>query len=365
MNSSAETVMVPQCGFFYLGSAGFRWRKVPEGRPAGLRADNAYYRGELIAYRRGGFDALYPNLHGPLPAHPEGMKWSMLRARLATTRLTLPSGTPSFRAISGPPGCLSRTDRAARPAGLAEPPGRARRGPLHRGGFHFTAKPRTDRGQPRRLAPEVSERLVALKTENRSCSVQAIIRTARDEGIESPLAPSTVHRLLAREKLFDRKPPDGAARRRFAYRTGAWIETYSSSSCACHCRLCAQPLDNFALLARPLEGLRADRRSGVVAGVFIDVAENFAKCRVEAALVFQRTGAAILGARQITPRVVGKDILSDDGMSSRPKRSEAGSPALASRHSTSSRDRSGRTAITSRLTASSGVSCRTSKSSTH
>ena len=67
------------------------------------------------------------------------MKWSVLRARLATTRLTLPSGTPSFRAILGPPGCLSRTDRAARPAGLAEPPDCARRGPLHLGGFHFTA----------------------------------------------------------------------------------------------------------------------------------------------------------------------------------------------------------------------------------
>jgi len=88
-----------------------------------------------------------------------------------------------------------------------------------RGGFDaLYPKPRTDRGQPRRLAPEVAERLVALKTENRSCSVRAIIGMARDEGIGDPLAPSTVHRLLSREGLFDREPPDGADRRRFAYR---------------------------------------------------------------------------------------------------------------------------------------------------
>ena len=88
------------------------------------------------------------------------------------------------------------------------------------GGFDaLYPRPRTDRGQPRRLAPEVAERLVALKTENRACSVRAIIKMARDEGIEAALAPSTVHRLLAREGLFDKtRPNDGADRRRFAYR---------------------------------------------------------------------------------------------------------------------------------------------------
>ena len=67
-------------------------------------------------------------------------------------------------------------------------------------------------------APEVAERLVALKTENRARSVRAIINRARDEGIEDPLAPATVHRLLAREGLFDGKPSNGADRRRFAFR---------------------------------------------------------------------------------------------------------------------------------------------------
>ena len=87
------------------------------------------------------------------------------------------------------------------------------------GGFDaLYPKPRTDRGQPRRLPPEVAERLVALKTENPACSVRIIIGKARAEGIDQPLAPSTVHRLFSREGLFDRAPPDGVDRRRFAFR---------------------------------------------------------------------------------------------------------------------------------------------------
>ena len=86
------------------------------------------------------------------------------------------------------------------------------------GGFDaLYPKPRTDRGQPRRLPPEVAERLVALKTENPAHSVRIIIGKARAEGIDQPLAPSTVHRLFSREGLFDRAPPDGADRRRFVH----------------------------------------------------------------------------------------------------------------------------------------------------
>ena len=89
-----------------------------------------------------------------------------------------------------------------------------------RGGFDaLYPKPRTDRGKPRRLPAEVTERLIALKTGNPGWSVRLIIEAAHREGIEDPLAPSTVHRLLAREGLFDGIPPNGGAdRRRFAYR---------------------------------------------------------------------------------------------------------------------------------------------------
>ena len=89
------------------------------------------------------------------------------------------------------------------------------------GGFEaLYPKTRADRGQPRRLPPEVAELLVSLKTEQPALSVKALIKAARARGIDHPLAPSTVHRLLSREGLLDRHPGDPVAtdRRRFAYR---------------------------------------------------------------------------------------------------------------------------------------------------
>ena len=87
------------------------------------------------------------------------------------------------------------------------------------GGFEaLYPKPRTDRGQPRRLPPEVAERLIALKVDDPAWSVRAVIKAAREGGVDHPLAPSTVHRLFSRGGLFDKKPPDGADRRRFAFR---------------------------------------------------------------------------------------------------------------------------------------------------
>ena len=89
------------------------------------------------------------------------------------------------------------------------------------GGFEaLYPKTRADRGQPRRLPPEVAERLVSLKTEQSALSVKALIGAARERGVEHPLAPSTVHRLLSREGLLDKRPGDPVAtdRRRFAFR---------------------------------------------------------------------------------------------------------------------------------------------------
>ena len=86
------------------------------------------------------------------------------------------------------------------------------------GGFEaLYPKTRADRGQPRRLPPEVAELLVALKTEQPALSVKALIGTAQERGVEHPLAPSTVHRLLSREGLLDARPV-ATDRRRFAYR---------------------------------------------------------------------------------------------------------------------------------------------------
>ena len=89
------------------------------------------------------------------------------------------------------------------------------------GGFEaLYPKSRADRGQPRRLSPEVAERLIELKTEHPSLSVNELIKTARSDGIDHRLAPSTVHRLLSREGLLDRRPgePTATDRRRFAFR---------------------------------------------------------------------------------------------------------------------------------------------------
>ena len=79
---------------------------------------------------------------------------------------------------------------------------------------------RTDRGTPRRLPPEVAERLLAIKSDNPTFSVREVCKAAREHRLDHPLAPSTVHRLLAREGLLDKPPgePVGTDRRRFAYR---------------------------------------------------------------------------------------------------------------------------------------------------
>ncbi len=96
------------------------------------------------------------------------------------------------------------------------------------GGFDaLLPKARADRGQPRTLPPAVrwaapTERLVSVKEASPGLSVQLVIREARafpDVPDDLPLAPSTVHRLLAREGLMRKNPaqPGDCDRRRFAF----------------------------------------------------------------------------------------------------------------------------------------------------
>ena len=91
-----------------------------------------------------------------------------------------------------------------------------------RGGFDaLHPRPRADRGRPRRLSAEVAELLISVKAANPAFSVRAVIDEARRQGVPDDihLAASTVHRLLAREGLFDRDADQPVAdRRRFAYR---------------------------------------------------------------------------------------------------------------------------------------------------
>ena len=195
-----------------------------------------------------------------------------------------------------------------------------------RGGFEaLYPKPRTDRGKPRRLPPEVAERLIALKTGNPACSVRAIIKMAGDEGIDHPLAPSTVHRLLAREGLFDGKPPnDGADRRRFAFRDAGelWMSDVMHGPKVRHGRIRRKtyliafiddatrvvPYAAFALAENVPAFLPVFRnaliRRGLPARLYVDNGAAYRSHHL--ALVCARLGVALIHARPWQPSGKGK-----------------------------------------------------------
>ena len=91
------------------------------------------------------------------------------------------------------------------------------------GGFDaLYPKLRSDLGQPRRMAAEVAEALVAIKTRHAGYSVRAVIAHAAEHGLVSEAAmpsPSTVLRLLRREGLSGRAAAQESVtdRRRFNY----------------------------------------------------------------------------------------------------------------------------------------------------
>ena len=92
-----------------------------------------------------------------------------------------------------------------------------------KGGFDaLLPAPRSDRGSTRALPQEVADLLVGLKEEHPDLSVQLLIEQARASGqvpADLVLAPSTVHRFLARAGLME-KPGEAASfadRRRFAF----------------------------------------------------------------------------------------------------------------------------------------------------
>ena len=92
-----------------------------------------------------------------------------------------------------------------------------------KGGFDaLMPKPRKDQGQSRALPTEVSDLLLAIKEDRRELSVQLVIKAAQASGTVPEglvLAPTTVHRLLARAGLMQKKPDEGgsADRRRFSF----------------------------------------------------------------------------------------------------------------------------------------------------
>ena len=86
----------------------------------------------------------------------------------------------------------------------------------------LTPKPRKDAGDSRALPQEVKDLLVSIKEDNTELSVQLVIKEARARKAVSEdvtLAPTTVHRLLARAGLMRRSGDGGTDgdRRRFAF----------------------------------------------------------------------------------------------------------------------------------------------------
>ena len=69
-------------------------------------------------------------------------------------------------------------------------------------------KPRADRAKPRRMPPDVIEAVLSIKREAPGPSVRKVIERARERGEvpdSTPLPPSTLHRLFAREGLMVRE----------------------------------------------------------------------------------------------------------------------------------------------------------------
>ena len=91
------------------------------------------------------------------------------------------------------------------------------------GGFDaLLPKPRADRGTPRAISAAVAEQLLSIKEDNPALSVRLVIAQARAQGAvheDQHLPPSSVHRLLARHGLMQRRTeePTEQDRRRFAF----------------------------------------------------------------------------------------------------------------------------------------------------
>lgn len=95
-------------------------------------------------------------------------------------------------------------------------------GAYRRGGFDaLRPQSRSDVGRARAIPQEIADRICHLKEETPELSVRALIARVRSEGLceDLELAPATVHRLLSRHGLMEKRPdqPTSKDRRRFAY----------------------------------------------------------------------------------------------------------------------------------------------------
>ena len=196
------------------------------------------------------------------------------------------------------------------------------------GGFDaLHPRPRGDRGRPRRMPPDVAELLISIKTGNPAFSVRAVIDAARRRDVPADLylAPSTVHRLLAREGLLDRRPQEPVTdRRRFAYRHAGelWMsdvmhgppvsdgrrrrKTYLVAFIDDATRVV--PFAAFAFSENTAVFLpvfkQAILRRGLPARLYVDNGANYRSRQL--ALVCAKLGVALIHARPYQPAGKGK-----------------------------------------------------------
>ena len=115
---------------------------------------------------------------------------ALLRYALITDMLPLPLGSRDIRRALHQKAQRTYTLPGTRRTRVAVETMRDWLSLYRNGGFEaLYPKTRADRGQPRRLPPEVSERLVLLKTEQPALSVNALIGAARERGVDHPLPP--------------------------------------------------------------------------------------------------------------------------------------------------------------------------------
>ena len=199
------------------------------------------------------------------------------------------------------------------------------------GGFDaLMPKPRADRGRPRKIPDDVAELLVAIKEQHPELPVRAVIGQARASG-ELPesleLAPSTVHRVLAREGLMRKRTdaPSGNDRRRFAFeRAGQlWMsdvmhgpsvlvegnkkrKSYLIAFLDDATRVV--PFAAFALAENTAAFLpvlkQALTRRGLPERLYVDNGANFRSHHL--ALVCAKLGIALIHARPYQPQGKGK-----------------------------------------------------------
>jgi transposase InsO family protein len=92
-----------------------------------------------------------------------------------------------------------------------------------KGGFEaLRPKARADQGQARAIPQEVADLLCTIKEDKQELSVRMVIDAARTSGevpVDLELAPATVHRLLSKKGLMEKRPeePTSKDRRHFAF----------------------------------------------------------------------------------------------------------------------------------------------------